>query len=689
MKKKARMKKVRMKNPAALILGMVLVLGSMVSCENWMVESLIGAKKADGKNGETGSNNDTSNVAVEKVVISPSGELGGAAGSSIPLVATIYPVNAANKGVIWTSSKPEVVGVAEVSGGLALLDFKQVSTEDVTITVKTLDGGFTDSRTVKKVVLPQEIVPVSGVSIAGAASGFAGERLSLSAVVEPPGATNKGVEWISGNTDVAYVINGLVVMVAPGIVTITARAGAESAVHTVEVKEVPVTGIELNIGSLSLDAGGSVVTLAAAVNPANATDKNIVWSSSDTAVATVSNGVVTPLIPGTATIRATSTSDSTKYASCNVTVKPVAVSVIGLDKYSLSMEAGSSTATLVATVYPANATNRTVNWASDNTDVATVSNGVVTPVGFGRTIITAMVNDSGTTYTTTCMVTVSESTSPDLSIKFRATGTGAARVADTFNKIHNYLSGLPTPLSIDLDQKIRLGDYLDLPSSFAVAAYDGSGEILSGSATGDKLRLIVVGINSFNERGRYWGAGGSNPNIAHIVMHFKDTPVDRQMETSKTNYNGYKGSQMRKYLVNTGDSGSGTFSAGLEAAGVPLSNDQIIWGTKRYVSDSGEFAIRADEITDKIWLPTEREMFGGGATYSVGGLETEGNQASLEYYNSDDRRKKPSAAGGRYWLASPCDRQYEFFCSVADTGKADANGYSDDAWGVAPAFCVK
>lgn len=83
---------------------------------------------------------------------------------------------------------------------------------------------------------------------------------------------------------------------------------------------VNVSGITVAPTTMTLTAGGSAGTIIAAITPADASNKNVNWSSSDTNVATVANGVVTPIAAGTATITATAAADQTKTATCTVTV---------------------------------------------------------------------------------------------------------------------------------------------------------------------------------------------------------------------------------------------------------------------------------------------------------------------------------------------------------------------------------
>lgn len=161
---------------------------------------------------------------------------------------------------------------------------------------------------------------------------------------------------------------------------------------------IAVTGISVNKTTLSLKTG-ETASLTATVSPSNATDKTVTWSSSSTKVATVSGGKVTAVAAGTATITAKA---GNKTATCSVTVSnaTVAVTSISLSRTSLTLSSGD-TATLTATVYPDNATDKNVVWTSDNEAVATVNNGVVTAVSAGTTIIRAQAGGKSQSCTVT------------------------------------------------------------------------------------------------------------------------------------------------------------------------------------------------------------------------------------------------------------------------------------------------
>lgn len=173
---------------------------------------------------------------------------------------------------------------------------------------------------------------------------------------------------------------------------------------------VHVTGISLNHTSIALNKG-EYVSLIAIIMPSNATNKAITWSSDNTSVATVSSsGVVTANAVGSATI-IVKTSDGGKIATCKVTVTAamaeVAVTSVSLNKTSLSMEVGEKE-TLMATVYPTNATDKVVVWYSSNDYVAyVVQSGLVTAEAAGRTTITVETFDGHKT--ATCEITVKPS----------------------------------------------------------------------------------------------------------------------------------------------------------------------------------------------------------------------------------------------------------------------------------------
>ena len=161
--------------------------------------------------------------------------------------------------------------------------------------------------------------------------------------------------------------------------------------------DIPATKITLDKTECSLNVGENV-TLKETVTPADTTDE-VIWESSDEDVATVKDGVVTAVGKGTATITATAGDVS---ATCEVTVT-VPVTKVTLDQDSLFLLKGD-TATLTATVEPAEAADEEVTWTSSDEDVATVEDGVVKAVGKGTATITAAAGGKSAT----CEVSVAD-----------------------------------------------------------------------------------------------------------------------------------------------------------------------------------------------------------------------------------------------------------------------------------------
>ena len=174
-----------------------------------------------------------------------------------------------------------------------------------------------------------------------------------------------------------------------------------------EPEEIRVSSISLSKSTLELTVGDQA-SLDAIISPDNATNKKIRWSSSKESVATVTpEGIVEAVSVGTSFITATS-EDSGVNAKCEITVKEKVISVTGiaLNETSLSLTEGDEF-TLVATVTPDNATNKEINWTSDNEAVATVSaEGVVKAIKAGTANITATSEDSDVNVK--CEITVKE-----------------------------------------------------------------------------------------------------------------------------------------------------------------------------------------------------------------------------------------------------------------------------------------
>lgn len=220
---------------------------------------------------------------------------------------------------------------------------------------------------------------------------------------------------------------------------------ALTAVGCAKVNTAEVTGVELNYTSYTLENNSSF-QLEAYVKPDNARNKSVTWSVQGIGANYISvsdTGLVTAKKTGTARVLAT-TVEKKYTASCIVTVvaQIVPVTSVSLNSTVLSVKQGK-TATLSASVYPNNATNKYVSWSSSNTNVATISSsGVINAVNQGSTTITVTTNDGHKT--ATCVVTVTEPThvtsvsldKTSLSLKVDKTSSLTANVlpSDAYDK---------------------------------------------------------------------------------------------------------------------------------------------------------------------------------------------------------------------------------------------------------------
>jgi len=268
---------------------------------------------------------------------------------------------------------------------------------------------------------PPQNTAVSGVQLNSRMFQMSiGEAKTLTALVMPSGAANKGVTWVSDNASVADVTgSGSEVAVtahAAGEATITVRTadGGHTDACRVLVDDgvVHVAGVTLDKVAMSLVPPGLGI-LTAMVQPSNAANQGVSWDTSNAAVATVkgegATAFVTAVVNGTATITAT-TRDGGITATCIVTVGSYSVplTAVSLNRAAMDIFPGGSRR-IAATLHPFNAANQSVTWGTDNPGVATVAGSgltaMVTAVGAGFANITVTA-DGGRT--ATCAVSVGD-----------------------------------------------------------------------------------------------------------------------------------------------------------------------------------------------------------------------------------------------------------------------------------------
>ena len=237
-------------------------------------------------------------------------------GSTYQLTASIIPASAVNTGFTWQSSNSARATVS--NQGLVT----GVSPGTAEIQVVTNNGGFiaTATVTVLKIDVTGVILDITSRSLS------VNSLVQLTPTVSPSNATYKTVSWTTSNSAVATVnTNGLVTAIAAGSATITCTTddiGKTDRCYITVV--IPVTGLTISPTSASKEVGQSL-TITATVSPSNATNQAVTWTTSNSAVATVSGGTVTTKSAGSATITCT-TSDGSYQKTCALTVTNPVVS---------------------------------------------------------------------------------------------------------------------------------------------------------------------------------------------------------------------------------------------------------------------------------------------------------------------------------------------------------------------------
>ena len=320
-----------------------------------------------------------------------------APGKTFQLAVWVQPANATNKEVTWYSTDTSVATVDK--NGLV----RALNPGTTVINVQTAEGGYSTY------CLITVGTPVTGVKINTTARTMEkGSTFKLAAWPQPANASNKFVIWSSSDPAVASVDeNGLVTALKSGTskITVKTQDHGYTASCTITVHSA-VTGVKINVvsGQKTILAGKNF-QMAAWPQPSDANDKAVTWTSSNTAVATVTGtGLVKAIKNGTANITV-KTHDGGFTKTCKITVG-IPVTSVNINTTSRTITAGK-TFQMAAWPQPTNASNKTVTWSSSNPAVAKVSStGLVTGVNGGTAKITVKTNDGGLTAVCTFTVTV-------------------------------------------------------------------------------------------------------------------------------------------------------------------------------------------------------------------------------------------------------------------------------------------
>lgn len=281
-----------------------------------------------------------------------------------------------------------------------------------TVRVQQFSEPGVDVRLTMDDLMVYDFIPVQDVSVAvSKLNMIPGQAVSIDAQVSPIDATNSYLTWSSSNPSAAIVDNyGKVTAVAAGTATIIALSKENAAkLASVEVKVDnydSVTAVEIQPLAATVETDRSLA-LVAVVTPSSATNQAMTWTSSNPDIATVdSTGVVVGIMPGVATITATS-NDNGVIAQSTITVierTTYIEEIIVSNQVSIALQDSIS---FTPRLIPTDATNRTIYWGTSDEAVATVDiQGRVTGHSLGTAIITAYAADRDGLVTAPIKVTV-------------------------------------------------------------------------------------------------------------------------------------------------------------------------------------------------------------------------------------------------------------------------------------------
>ncbi|MCC8146186.1 MAG: Ig-like domain-containing protein [Bacteroidales bacterium] len=253
-------------------------------------------------------------VALQKIELDPA-EISIKQNETFRLKAIFTPEDAANKQVLWESSDENIATVSS-SGQI-----QAVGIGKTTVTVTSVEGGYKASCLVEVVHNPVTEIRISDKAL----EMYTGQKYTLTHKIFPEKASNQKVEWYTSDPEIVRVNTlGEIECVAEGTTMVTVKSidNGLSASCTISVLKVnkPVTGISFNVEYKELILQESF-RLSALIEPEDADNKNITWSSDNESVASVDwSGRVTATGTGETTIRAT-TEDGGYTAECLIKVK--------------------------------------------------------------------------------------------------------------------------------------------------------------------------------------------------------------------------------------------------------------------------------------------------------------------------------------------------------------------------------
>ena len=437
-----------------------------------------------------------SDVLVESISLNASSwNFGTDTTTTKTLIATVAPANATSVDLVWSikEGSTNYVGPAKAEANVGQVVTIPANSKGSYVVVTPVGNGtatvmVTDTKSGQTAECQITVdIKVTSVSLANVTLAK-DESKTLTLNFTPKWAKNQTVtSWVSADLGIVFVdSSGTVLGMKTGSTEITATTqdGSKTATCTVTVSATPVTGLQLNHSSYTLQEKNNTVTLQATVEPSDATDQTVSWSvsggtdvvrldvSKDTASA-----VVTALAKGTATVKA---SIGGYEKECEIKVEPrvKGVSIIGEPNRSMQV---TDTLTLTPVLNPTDAQNTGLTWSSTDPAVASVNDGLVSALSTGTATITVRTVDGG--FTAQCEITVTELPPTSLEIWY----AGEAVSSLTLERV-----GAAKQLSAKLTPEESAGTVRWESENSDIAAVDQNG-LVTAVAPGNTNIIARVG----------------------------------------------------------------------------------------------------------------------------------------------------------------------------------------------------
>lgn len=306
----------------------------------------------------------------------------------------------------------------------------------------------------------------------------------------------------------------------------------------------------------------------------------------------------------------------------------VAVTGVSLNQSALSLTVGN-TSTLVATVSPGDATNKTVSWSSSNSSVASVDGGVVTAVSAGSATITVTTQDGGKT--ATCSVTVSNATiavtsvsvSPttlNLEVGDTSTLTATVSPSNATNKAVSWSTDSPSAVSVNSSGKVT-----------ALAATSTNAIITVTTSDGGKTATCSVKVTDSGGSG---GGGGSSSDTYSLITSTSDLEAGKKYIIT----NGYDGDvqamstveqlKYRQYTSVTASNSKITVTSTVLLLNLSGSTGSWIFTTDNYQGTDGRL-YPASGKNNELYV---------GSSSSTATISFSGNAARITLSGNSDNR---------------------------------------------------